>query len=633
MNDGKPSEDWRGVSSPFSFGGAMEQNAERIKRLLEKANGLPLCPGVYIMKNATGKVIYVGKSRKLKNRVSQYFQNSTKNLKTHRMVSSVDAFDYIVCNSEIEALALENTLIKQYNPKYNIKLKDAKSYPYIKITHEEYPRLIYTRTRTNDKATYYGPYTGTATVFSILSLLHKSFGIPSCTRRFPRDIGKERPCIYRQMGQCCGVCTGEVSAEEYRELIRAAADILRGNIKATREQLEAKMYELSEAEKFEAAIRYRNTIAALDKLSDKQKVVASAKENHDVVGVFDGVCTGISVLNVREGVLVNKSDYVFGSERIVDESGMSAFLCEYYRGKEDIPREILLSFDIGEEERALIGEYLSSLVGVRIDVRVPERGDKRALCKMAVENAEQAVRQFVSETERSDTILASLAELLGLDALPFRIEAYDISNLGSEHRTAGMIVCEDGKLKNADYRSFSIRDVDGIDDYACMREAMRRRFAHLTDEGGSFSQMPDLILLDGGRGHVSIIREVLAELGLDIPVFGMVKDDFHKTRALCDEEREISIAREQQIFVFIYKIQEEVHRYTVGRMTNSKRKTLKRSSLEKIKGIGPKKARAILLKFGTLGAVKQADADALAATHGVSRADAEAIVAYFRDQT
>ena len=612
----------------------MMQNTDRLTRLLEKANSLPLCPGVYIMKNAAGKVIYVGKSRKLKNRVSQYFQNSAKNLKTHKMVMAVDNFDYIVCNTEIEALTLENTLIKQYNPKYNIKLKDAKSYPYIKITHEEYPRLIYTRTRSNDKATYYGPYTGTATVFSILTLLHKSFGIPSCNRRFPKDIGKERPCIYKQMGQCCGVCTGEVSAEEYRSLIRSAADILRGNIKETRKQLEEKMLEYAEQEKFEAAIRYRNTLTALDKLSEKQKVVASAKENHDIIGLFDGeVCTGLSVLNVREGVLVNKSDYVFGSERILDESGISTFLCEYYRGKEDIPHEILVSFDVNEEERNLVGEYLSSVASKKVELRTPERGDKRALCKMAVENAEQAVRQYLSEAERSDTVLAGLAAILNLESLPTRIEAYDISNLGAEHKTAGMIVCEDGKLKSADYRSFSIKGVAGTDDYACMCETMRRRFSHLADESGSFSQVPDLILLDGGKGHVSVVREVLAELGLDIPVFGMVKDDYHKTRALCDENREISIAREQQIFVFIYKLQEEVHRYTVGRMTNAKLKTLKTSSLEVIKGIGPKKARAILLKFGSLDAVKKADADALAETSGVSRADAEAIVRYFKEHS
>ncbi|MBQ2998904.1 MAG: excinuclease ABC subunit UvrC [Clostridia bacterium] len=610
------------------------QNSDRVARLLEKANTLPLCPGVYIMKNSAGKVIYVGKSRKLKNRVSQYFQNSAKNVKTHKMVSSVDNFDYIVCNTEIEALTLENTLIKQYNPKYNIKLKDAKSYPYIKITHEEYPRLIYTRTRSNDKATYYGPYTGTATVFSVLTLLHKSFGIPSCNRRFPRDIGKERPCIYKQMGQCCGVCTGEVSAEEYRSLIRSASDILRGNIRETRKRLEEKMYEYAEKENFEAAIRYRNTMNALDKLSEKQKVVASAKENHDVIGIFDGdVCTGLSVLNVREGVLVNKSDYVFGSDRILDESGISTFLCEYYRGKGDVPHEILISFEMEEEERLLIGEYLSSISEKKVELRTPERGDKRALCKMAVENAEQAARQYVSDAERSDTVLAGLAALLGLEALPTRIEAYDISNLGAEHKTAGMIVCEDGKLKPADYRSFSIKGVAGTDDYACMCETMRRRFAHLSDDSGSFSQIPDLILLDGGRGHVSCVREVLSEMDLDIPVFGMVKDDFHKTRALCDEEREISIAREQQIFVFIYKLQEEVHRYTVGRMTNAKLKTLKTSSLEVIKGIGPKKARAILLKFGTLEAVKKADADAVAQTPGVSRSDAEAVVRYFEEHS
>ena len=609
-------------------------NIERQKRLLEKANGLPLCPGVYIMKNSAGKVIYVGKSRKLKNRVSQYFQNGAKNMKTYKMVSAVDQFDYIVCNTEIEALTLENTLIKQYSPKYNIKLKDAKSYPYIKITHEEYPRLVYTRTRANDKATYYGPYTGTATVFSILSLLHKSFGIPSCKRKFPRDIGKERPCIYKQMGQCCGVCTGEISGEEYRALIKSASDILRGNIRDTRRQLEAKMYEYAEQEKFEMAIRYRNTLSALEKLSEKQKVVASAKENHDVFGMLDrDVCTGLSVLNARDGVLINKSDYVFGSERIVDEGGMSTFLCEYYRGKEDIPHEILVSFEMEEEDKDLIGQYLSTISGHKVEVRMPERGDKRALCKMAVENAEEAIRQYMADVEHSDTVLAILAQMLGLEALPLRIEAYDISNLGAEHKTAGMIVAEDGKLKSADYRSFTIKGVEGTDDYASMSEAIRRRFSHLNDESGSFAQVPDLVLLDGGRGHVSAVRTVLAEMGLDIPVFGMVKDDFHKTRALCDEEREISIAREQQVFVFIYKLQEEVHRYTVGRMTEAKRKTLKTSSLEAIRGVGPKKARAILLHFGTLDAVKAADAETICAVKGVSRADAEAIVEHFQSQS
>ena len=608
----------------------MVSNEERMKRLLEKANTLPFCPGVYIMKNASGKVIYVGKSRRLKNRVSQYFQNSEKNLKTSRMVSSVDNFDYIVCNTEIEALTLENTLIKQHSPKYNIRLKDAKSYPYIKITNEPYPRVIFTRTRMNDKAKYFGPYSGTSTVFSVLSLLYKTLGIPSCKRKFPRDIGKGRPCIYKQMKQCCGVCAGDVSQEDYNNLIRSAADILRGNTAKARRAIEEEMYKYAEAENFEAAIRCRNTINALKKLTEKQTVVSSGHGNHDVVGIFYGeVCTAISLLNVREGVLVNKSDYVFANDRVVDDSSIGTFLCDYYRGKDDIPNEILLSFELDVDERELIEEYLKSLVGVSVEVRTPERGDKKALAGIAVNNAEQAVLQYVSDAEKSDTLLASLAETLGLEVLPSRIEAYDISNLGSEHKTAGMIVCEDGKLKKSDYRSFVIKTVDGTDDYASMRETIRRRFNHLEDDAGSFSNIPDLVLLDGGKTHVACVRDTLVEMGIEVPVFGMVKDEYHKTRALCDGENEISIAGDRELFVFIYKIQEEIHRFTVSKMTSAKLKTLKTSSLEKIKGIGEKKARALLLKFGTLEAVKQASTDELAQVKGVSVKDAENVYNYF----
>ena len=608
----------------------MSVNEERLKRLLEKANTLPFCPGVYIMKNASGKVIYVGKSRKLKSRVSQYFQNSAKNIKTSRMVSLVDNFEYIVCNTEIEALTLENTLIKQYSPKYNIKLKDAKSYPYIKITNEEYPRVLFTRTRSGDKAKYFGPYSGTSTVFSVLSLLYKGLGIPSCKRRFPRDIGKERPCIYKQMKQCCGVCAGDVSAEEYNNLIKSAADILRGNTAKAKRSIEEEMYRYAEAENFEAAIRCRNTISALDKLTEKQKVVSAPHENHDVIGIFYGeVCTAISVLNVRDGVLVNKSDYVFGNDRVVDDSSIGTFLCDYYRGKDDIPTEILLSFELESEEKELVAEYLKTLSGINIDVKTPERGDKKALAGIAVNNAEQAALQYVSDAEKSDTLLASLAEALGLEVLPSRIEAYDISNLGAEHKTAGMIVCEDGKFKKSDYRSFVIKTVEGTDDYASMREALCRRFNHLEDESGSFANIPDLVLLDGGRTHVSCVRETLSEMGIEVPVFGMVKDEFHKTRALCDEENEISIAGDRELFVFIYKIQEEIHRFTVSKMTAAKLKTLKTSSLEKIKGIGEKKARAILLKFGTLDAVKNAAIEELSEVKGVSVKDAESVYNHF----
>lgn len=599
--------------------------------LLEKANALPLCAGVYIMKNASDKVIYVGKSRKLKNRVSQYFQNGEKNAKTLRMVSSVESFDYIVCNTEIEALTLENSLIKKYNPKYNIKLKDAKSYPYIKITGEEYPRVLFTRARQNDKAKYFGPYTGTSTVFSVLSLLQKDFGIPSCNRRFPRDIGKERPCIYYQMKQCCGLCTGEVSKEEYASMIHAAIDLLRGNSAKVRRELEEKMYRFSENQQYELAMRYRNTIRAIESLSQKQKVISSPDDNYDVFGMSHSeLGTAISVLNVRGGAMIGKVDYTFGNDKVLDDSGICTFLCEFYRGKGDVPREILLSFDFEEEEKALMGEFLSTLTGGRVEVKIPERGDKKALCGIAVNNAAEALARYISDNERSDVTLAMLAELLNLDALPTRIEAYDISNLGDEHITAGMVVCEDGRMKRSDYRTFHIHGVEGTDDYGSMQEAIRRRFSHLQDEDASFGSIPDLLLLDGGKGHVSSVKQVLAEMGLDIPVFGMVKDNFHKTRSLCDESSEISIAHEQKLFVFLYQLQEEVHRYTVSRMTNAKRKTLKTSSLEKIEGIGAKKAKLLQSAMGTIAAIKKAEIEELEQIKGISHKDAVSIYRYFR---
>ncbi len=606
------------------------QKQERMERLLEKANSLPLCPGVYIMKNAQGKVIYVGKSRKLKNRVSQYFQNSEKNLKTMRMVSLVEDFDFIVCRTEIEALSLENNLIKRHTPKYNIRLKDAKSYPYIKVTGEEYPRILFTRSRQNDRAKYYGPYTGTATVFSILSLLHKEFGIPSCKRRFPRDIGKERPCIYYQMKQCCGLCTGEISGEEYTEMIRSATEILRGNTSKVRHALEEKMLAYAEEERYEAAMRCRNTIRALEKLSETQKVVSSPDDNRDIFGLHVGeLASSVSVLNVRGGIVMNKSDFVFSKEKLLDDSGLGSFLCEYYRGKGDVPSEIYLSFSLDEEEKSLVEQYLLNTADVRATLRIPERGDKKALCDIAVNNAEQAVLQYVKETERSDSTLATLAALLGLEALPERIEVYDISNLGKEHKTAGMIVCEDGKLKRSDYRSFLIKDIEGTDDYACMRETLARRLSHLSDENGSFSELPDLLLLDGGRGHVSVVKELLEEMELCIPVFGMVKDDFHKTRALCTDTEEINIARHQAVFVFLYKLQEEVHRYTVSKMTSAKLKTLKSSSLEQIKGIGAQKAKNLLLAFESMEELRAAELSEIARVKGIRESDAKAVYDFF----
>ena len=602
------------------------------KTLLEKANTLPLRPGVYIMKNASGSVIYVGKSRKLKNRVSQYFQNSEKNIKTANMVRQVKDFDYYVCDTEIEALSLENTLIKQYSPKYNIRLKDAKSYPYIKITDGAYPKLVMTRKRQSDGGKYFGPYSGTSTVYSVINTLSAVLGLPTCSRHFPKDIGKERPCLYYQMKKCCGVCTGKVTEDEYREKINFASDVLRGNTASVKRELTDKMLHAAEDERFEAAAKYRDTLAALDRLGQRQKVVAAPGTEHDIIALYnDDICSCISIFYIRDGAVSDKSEYVFGKDRIIDESNIASFICELYRVREYIPKSILLSFGIEDEESQLISEYLGSLAGHRVTVRTPERGDMKTLCDMVRDNAAEKAKNYRNEAEKDEKVLLRLAEILGLEVYPERIEAYDISNLSHEHITAGMIVSEGGKFKRSDYRSFKIKTVtEGTDDYQSMREALSRRFAHLDDEEGSFSVLPDLILLDGGRGHVSVVKELLTELGIDVPVFGMVKDDFHKTRALCTECEEISIAKENALFVFIYKLQEEVHRFTVSKMSRAKSKTLTKSTLTKIKGIGDAKAKALLKAFGGYSGVKNASLDELVSVKGISRADAENIIDYFK---
>ena len=605
------------------------------EELLEKANSLPLCPGVYIMKDREGRVIYVGKSRKLKNRVSQYFQNGEKNLKTARMVASVRDFEYFLCDTEMEALTLENTLIKQHNPKYNIRLKDAKSYPYIKITDEPYPRLVMTRKREGDKGKYFGPYSGVSTVFSVLDTLRRVLALPSCNRRFPRDIGRERPCLYYQMGRCCGPCTGKVSEEEYAATVGLAADILRGKTGEVKRHLTEQMYAHAEAERFEAAARCRDTITALDRLREKQTVMAAPDTEQDVIGFYgDEVASCVSVFYIRGGAVIDKDEFLSGAERILDEESLGAFICEHYRVRESIPMQILLSFTPDPEELAGLSQYLSEMAGHKVTLRTPERGQAHTLCELVCANAAEKVRQYRLDAERDEGALVRLAELLELPCYPARIEAYDISNLGTEHLTAGMVVCEDGKFNKSDYRYFKIKSVSGTtDDYASMREALERRLSHLEDGEGSFSKLPDLILLDGGRGHVGVVRELMEEMGLDIPVFGMVKDDFHKTRALCTEDGEISIARENAVFVLVYRIQEEVHRFTVSRMDAAKRKTLTHSSLTKIKGIGDAKAKALLAAFGGVTGVRNATEEQLAAVKGITRADAANIRAYYDEKS
>ena len=600
------------------------------RRLLEKANTLPATPGVYIMRDQNGKVIYVGKSRKLKNRVSQYFQNSDKGIKTQRMVSLVRDFDYHLCDNEMEALSLENTLIKQYTPKYNIRLKDAKSYPYIKITKEEYPRLVFTRRRDSDKARYFGPYSGAGTAYALIELLNRTFRLPNCSRKFPKDIGRERPCIYYQMNRCCGVCTGEVTVEEYNRLVKLAADLLSGRNDEVRKNLEAQMLAYAEEERFEAAAQCRDTLRAIGAIREKQKVVASPDTEQDVFALYsDDFCSCVSVFYIRSGVLQDTGEYVYGADSILEIEDMTTFLCEHYRRREYIPQKILLAFQMEDEDVEMLSDYLSQLAGRKVYLHTPERGELHTLCELVEKNAAEKAKRYRLDSEAQEGTLLKLASLLQLESYPQRIEAYDISNLGSEHLTAGMIVYADGKFKKSDYRSFRIKTVDGTDDYGSMRETLFRRLSHLEDGEGSFAELPDLILLDGGRGHVSVIRELLNEMGLQIPVYGMVKDEYHKTRALCTDSEEISIAKERDLFSLIYRIQEEVHRYTVKCMENAKLKTLTTSTLTDIEGIGEVKAKKLLLAFDGLRAIREASVDALAEVKGISKRDAEAIYLYY----
>lgn len=614
----------------------MLRTASRTEELLKKANTLPLSSGVYIMKDKNDKVIYVGKSKKLKNRVSQYFQHSKKSIKTEKMVSCVENFDYIVCKTEIEALTLENVLIKQYSPKYNIKLKDAKAYPYIKITQGQYPRIVFTRKRTADKSKYFGPFSATSTAHSILDIIHKSLGIPSCKRSFPKDIGKERPCIYYQMGQCCGVCTGAVTQKEYSTLIGCAADILRGHSASSIAILEKQMMDFADREQYEAAARCRDAINSLRQLKQKQNVVASPDTNIDVFGLSsDDSFACISAIYIRDGAVTEKNDFSFSADAIIDSGALCAFLVEHYLMSSYIPKLIAVSFDIDESDRADLEKYLSDQLGSAVKIRRPERGSVKEICRTAVENAEEKVRQSRITAQKDDDVLYTLAKLLKLETLPERIEAYDISNIGRENITAGMVVFSNGRPQKQDYRSFNIRSVtDKPDDYASMKEALTRRFNHLReDTSGSFAQLPDLILVDGGKGHVSVAREAMAEAGLDIAIFGMVKDEFHKTRALCTDTEEINIAREHSVFMLIYKIQDEVHRFTVGKTNQAKRRTLKHSSLEKIDGIGPVKAKKLMGAMGTLSAIKNASVAQFSAIGGITEADAHNIYNYFHPKT
>ena len=604
--------------------------AEYGDRLREKAATLPLSPGVYIMRDTAGKVIYVGKSRALKNRVSGYFQESGQNsLKTDTMTAHIFDFDYILCDTEMEALTLENSLIKLYHPRYNIKLKDDKSYPYLKATvDEEFPRFLMARKREGGKAKYFGPYTSSTTVYAMMAALQKTFGLPSCQYSFPRDKGKIKNCVYRQMG-CVAPCDPDVSSAAYRETFGEAVSFLSGQHEKMIGLLTEKMNYAAENLAFEAAAAYRDRIRAIKKLEEKQKVVASPDTERDIIAWHVGdPISAICIFYIRLGKLIDSEMFYFSGGEILDSDAVASFLYELYSRREYIPKEVNPAEVLSPEDAEALSLWLTEKAGSRVYVRTPFKGEVRKLCDMAEENARIRSAEYAKTAEKSEKSLVRLASLCGLETVPTRIEAFDISNFGNEHITAGMVVYEDAKPKKSDYRLFTIRSAQTRDDYASMRESISRRVAHLSEEGAVF---PDLILIDGGEAHRAIAAEVVLSAGYTIPVFGMVKDEYHKTRALIGEHGEVSIAAEQSVYTLIYRIQEEVHRFTVSKMSAAKSKAQTTSVLEEIPGIGRARAKALLTHFGGLAGVKKATVEELCAIRGVTTDIANKIISYFHE--
>ncbi|MBQ8911015.1 MAG: excinuclease ABC subunit UvrC, partial [Clostridia bacterium] len=563
-----------------------------------------------------------------KNRVSQYFQSGGgHNEKTRRMVAAVRSFEYILTNSEIEALALENKLIKLHTPRYNIRLKDGKSYPYIRIGVDEkgqWPRISVTRSRKKDGARYFGPYSGVKTPYDILEILKRVFGLPSCKQVFPRDIGRTRPCIYMQMGQCMAPCTGNVSDKEYAGTMDRVSAFLRGDMGGVKKELKEQMLEASENLRFESAALLRDRLKSLERLYDKQQVVGAPGEEFDVISLYeDEQSACLCVLYIRDGAIFDSEYVAIGSDTIVDGDAVTALICELYTRREYLPGEICVGYPLGSEEVCSIEEYLRTL-SHKVKIHLPERGKKKQLCDLARDNAKDHADKQKSDEQKKLRGLIRLSMLLGLEALPERIEAIDVSNYGNEEITAGLVYFENGAPRKSGYRLYKMKEQKVQNDYDAMCEALLRRISHRQEQ-----PLPDLLLLDGGKGHVNAVRALFEREGVYLPIFGMVKDDFHKTRALTDGENELSIAGDQAAYLLVYKIQEEVHRFAYGAMSSSKRKTVKRSVLEEIEGIGPEKARILLTLQGGLSGVKKASVDELSMLRGISRRDALRVYEHF----
>ncbi|MBQ7793563.1 MAG: excinuclease ABC subunit UvrC [Clostridia bacterium] len=610
---------------------------------------LPEKPGVYIMHSADDTVIYVGKAKILKNRVRQYFgSNKNHTPKVRAMVSNVSYFEYIITDSETEALVLECNLIKKYRPKYNILLKDDKQYPYIKVTiNERYPRIFMTRQLKNDGAKYFGPYAGGGTVKLVLELVSKIFHYPKCRLKFPDDIGKKRPCLNYHIKTCFAPCTGKVSEEEYRRVFYSICSFLGGNHKELLAELEDDMKAASRDMAFERAAEIRDEIAAIRRLDEKQKIVNSDKmTDMDVIAIVTvGDNAFCEIFFIRVGRVSGRENFrMVGAAGRSMEEITSDFLKQFYRDAAVIPLEILTEVPAADE--GVISEWLTERKGKKVSVHAPQKGEKKKIVEMVKKNAENACDNYLSakqKAERVNGVVAELARTLGLDNIPNYIEAYDISNISGSDNVGSMVVFKNGKPARSRYRSFNIKSFEGANDYKAMQEVLYRRIKHayeeqsqieageLDEEKAKFLPLPDLMLIDGGSGHLAAANEMIEAMSADIPAFGMVKDDRHRTRALVSENGEISISQTSSVFKLITAIQDEAHRSAVEHHRNKRAKNITRSELDGIVGVGEKRKAMLLSYFKSVNAIKNASVDELVKS-GIDRKTAENIAEYFNNK-
>lgn len=598
--------------------------------LRKKAMALPLLPGVYIMHSADGEIIYIGKAKALRNRVSQYFGSQNNHAeKVRRMVDNVDHFEYIITDSEFEALILECSLIKQHTPKYNILLKDDKGYSYIKVSGDKWRKISYVLQKNDDGAEYIGPYKSSYYVKSAVEEANKIFMLPTCNRKFPQDFGKGRPCLNYHIKLCTAPCTGKVKFADYNESVEQALSFLRGGSSNSVKDLTKKMEEAAENLEFERAARIRDKISAIKKMGDKQKVVANKVLDEDVIASFsDGHKTCFQVFRFEGGRLFDRESFVFDSGD--SDSETEEFILRYYTIRGDVPKNIAIDKEF--DGLTAMQDWLSEKRGSKVYITVPQRGEQAQLMAMCRSNAAEELAQRKGATVKEYSVLEELKELLGLEKIPSYIESYDISNLAGTENVAGMIVYKDGKPYKCAYKKFKIKGFDGQDDYASMAEVIGRRFneylkAEKADDG--FGKLPDLILLDGGKGQVAVAKQVLREMNIDVPLFGLVKDDKHRTRAVTGDGGEISVNSRRALFTFLSKMQDEVHRFAIGYHHERRSKNTFKSSLTEIEGIGEKRARAMLKYFRTIDNISKADLEELEGCPQMTKNAAVAVYKYF----